>query len=96
MSVDDYGRRLDKIEREQEKMEEAVQQLILSTTRIGDLMEAQKSYLPKLDALQQTVHEQEVRLSNAQLVQRAVVWVGSIVGSSAVVMALSYLFSRGV
>lgn len=95
MSDFDIDRRLNKLEREQEKMEDILSQLVLSTTRMGDLLEAQKAALPKIEHLTQELTEIKIQVSNAQLVQRGVIWLGGIIGSSAIVMAMTYVF-RGV
>jgi len=89
---EDLDRRISRIEREQERMEEVLRELVLSTTRIGDLLEQQRAMSPKIDALTNQVHDLQISVSNAQLVQRGVVWLGGIIGSSAVVMAMSFLF----
>ena len=92
---EDLDRRISRIEREQERMEEVLRELVLSTTRIGDLLEQQRAMAPKIDTLSQQVHSLQISVSNAQLVQKGVVWLGGIIGSSAVVMAMSFLF-RGL
>lgn len=95
MAEDDVLRRLDRLESEQDKMEEVLQQLVLSTQRMGDLLESQKICLPKIDKLSGELVNVKIDLSNAQLIQRGVVWLGGIVASSALVMALSFIFQRG-
>ena len=94
MSEDDVLRRLDRLEFEQDKMEEVLQQLVLSTQRIGDLLEAQKLCLPKIDRLASELVNVKIDLSNAQLIQKGVVWLGGIIASSAVVMALTFIFQK--
>ena len=89
---EELDRRISRIEREQERMEEVLRELVLSTTRIGDLLEQQRAVTPKIDKLSGQVQELQISVSNAQLVQRGVVWLGGIIGSSAVVMAMSFLF----
>ena len=90
----DIDRRLDKLEREQEKMEDILQQLVLSTTRMGDLLESQKAALPKIEHLTEEMTSVKIQLSNAQLIQRGVMWLAGIIGSSAIVMAMTYLFNH--
>ncbi len=90
-STHDIDRRLDRLEREQEKMEDVLQQLVLST---GDLLEAQKKCLPKIEALTEEMTSVKIQLSNAQLIQRGVVWLAGIIGSSAIVMTMTYLFNH--
>lgn len=92
MSEEDIHRRLGRLEKEQDKMEEVLQQLVLSTQRMGDLLEVQKDYLPKIEALSKEMVTIKIQLSNAQLVQRGVMWLGGIIGSSAVVMGMTYFF----
>ena len=46
----------------------------------------------KLERLNEQVQDVKIGLSNAQLVQRGVLWLGGIIGSSAVVMAMTFLF----
>ena len=94
MSEDDVLRRLDRLEFEQDKMEEVLQQLVLSTQRIGDLLEAQKLCLPKIERLAGELVNVKIDLSNAQLIQKGVVWLGGIIASSAVVMALTFIFQK--
>ena len=93
-STHDIDRRLDRLEREQEKMEDVLQQLVLSTQRMGDLLEAQKKCLPKIEALTEEMTSVKIQLSNAQLIQRGVVWLAGIIGSSAIVMTMTYLFNH--
>lgn len=49
----------------------------------------------KIEHLTESMHKVEMGLSNAQLVQKGVLWLGGIIGSSAVVMAMTFLF-KGV
>lgn len=88
----DIDRRLTKIESEQDKMEETLQTLVLSTQRMADVLENQKEMFPQIAELTRKVHKLEISMSNAALIQRGVVWLGSIIGSSGVIMALSFLF----
>ena len=46
----------------------------------------------KLDSVTTAIHEIQIGLSNAQLVQKGVLWLAGIIGSSAVVMAMTFLF----
>lgn len=92
MAEDDVLRRLDRLENEQDKMADALQQLVLSTQRMGDLLEAQKACLPRIEKLSEELVKVKIDLSNSQLVQRGVVWLGGIVASSAIVMALTFIF----
>ena len=84
--------RLTRLERDAEKASDEIRQLIISAQRMADLLEAQARNTPKLDALLSKVHDLELGLSNAQLVQKGVVWLAGIVGSSAVAMAMAYIF----
>lgn len=84
--------RLTRLERDAEKASDEIRQLIISTQRMADLLEAQARNTPKLDLLLSKVHDLELGLSNAQLVQKGVVWLAGIVGSSAVAMAMAYIF----
>lgn len=92
MAEDDILRRLDRLETEQDKTEEVLQQLVLSTQRMGDLLESQKICLPRIEKLSEELVKVKIDLSNSQLVQRGVVWLGGIVASSAIVMALAFVF----
>ena len=94
MSEEDIHRRLGRLEKEQDKMEETLQALVLSTQRMGDLLEAQKAALPKLENLTEEMTSIKIQLSNAQLIQRGVMWLAGIIGSSAIVMAMTYLFNH--
>lgn len=94
MAEDDVLRRLDRLEHEQDKMEEVLQQLVLSTQRMGDLLESQKICLPKIDKLTNELVNVKIDLSNAQLIQRGVVWLAGIVASSAIVMAITFVFQK--
>lgn len=94
MAEDDVLRRLDRLESEQDKMEEVLQQLVLSTQRMGDLLEAQRACLPKIERLANELVDVKIDLSNSRLVQKGVVWLGSIVASTAIVMALTFLFQK--
>ena len=94
MAENDVLRRLDRLEHEQDKMEEVLQQLVLSTQRMGDLLEAQKNVLPKIEVLGRELVDIKIELSNAQLIQKGVVWLGGIVASSAIVMALAFVFQK--
>lgn len=46
----------------------------------------------KIEQLSDSMHEVQLGLSNAQLVQKGVLWLGGIIGSSAVVMAMAFVF----
>ena len=46
----------------------------------------------KLDRLGEAVQEMKIGLSNAQLVQKGVLWLGGAIGGSAVVMVMTFLF----
>lgn len=92
MAENDVLRRLDRLEHEQDKMEEVLQQLVLSTQRMGDLLESQSMCLPKIERLSNELVDVKINLSNSQLVQKGVVWLGGIVASAAIVMALAFLF----
>ncbi len=92
MSEEDIHRRLGRLEKEQDKMEEVLQSLVLSTQRMGDLLESQKNCLPKIESLTEDLHKVQIQVSNAQLVQRGVTWLAGIVASSAIVMAMAYIF----
>ena len=82
---EELDRRISRIEREQERMEEVLRELVLSTTRIGDLLEQQRAVTPKIDKLSGQVQELQISVSNAQLVQRGVVWLGGIIDRKSVV-----------
>lgn len=45
-----------------------------------------------LDEVKQSIHALQMGLSNAQLVQRGVVWVGGIVSASGISIAMAYIF----
>jgi hypothetical protein len=94
MAEEDVLRRLDRLENEQDKMEMALQQLVLSTQRIGDLLESQKGCLPRIEKLTAELVTMKIELSNSQLIQRGVVWLGGIVASSAIIMALTFVFQK--
>jgi len=94
MAEDDVLRRLDRLEYEQDKTAEALQQLVLSTQRMGDLLESQKICLPKIDKLTSDLVGVKIDLSNSQLIQKGIVWLGGIVASSAIVMALTFVFQK--
>lgn len=46
----------------------------------------------RLDQLSESVHQLNVGLSNAQLIQKGVLWLGGVLGGSACVMAMTFLF----
>lgn len=96
MAEDDVLRRLDRLEYEQDKMEEALQKLVLSTQRMGDLLESHMVCLPKIEKLSLELVGVQIELSNSQLIQKGVVWLGGIVASSAIVMALAFVFQKAV
>ena len=45
-----------------------------------------------LDGIKDEIHTLQMGLSNAQLIQRGVVWVGGIVSASGVSIAMAYIF----
>lgn len=92
MSMDHLDRRLTNLEAKHEKMADALSELLVSTSRIGELLEQQKACLPRIEEQQRQINALQISVSNAQLVQRGVIWLGGLVGSSAVIMAMTYLF----
>lgn len=89
---DEFNRRLDRLERDSERTEETLRALVLQTTRMGDILEAQKQILPKIDILNDEVTELKIAMSNARLIQKGVVGLGALVASSAVAMAMAAVF----
>jgi len=92
MDNTDLDRRLVKLESEQERMEKAMNQLILSTTRMGDMLELQRASLPKIERLNEEIMEMKLEHSNTKLVQKGFLWLAGIVGSSAVTIAMAFIF----
>lgn len=89
---DDIDRRLVKLESEQERMEKALNQLILSTTRMGDILETQRACIPKIEQLQHEIMEIKLDQANTKLVQKGFLWLAGIIGSSAVTIAMAFIF----
>lgn len=89
---DDIDRRLVKLESEQERMEKALNQLILSTTRMGDILETQRACIPKIEQLQKEIMEIKLDQANTKLVQKGFLWLAGIIGSSAVTIAMAFIF----
>jgi len=86
---DELDRRIGRLETEQTKMQDTLNELVLSTQRIGDLLEAQKMITPKVESHNEQLHSLELRLSNAQLVQKGFLWVGSLLATSTVAMLIA-------
>lgn len=93
--TDDINRRIERLEREHDTINTTLQKLVISTNRMADLLESQKALSPKLDALTDRVARLEIQASNANLVQRAFVWGAGVIGGSAIIMAMTFVF-RGV
>lgn len=95
MSVEMIGeanRRIDRLEREHERLQHAVTDLVISTQRIGDLVEAQSKNTPKLDFLITEINAVKTELSNTKLVQKGFLWLAGIIGSSAITIAMAFVF----
>jgi len=90
--TDEITRRMDRLEREHDDIKDSLNKLVLSTQRMADLLETQKTLAPKIEDLTSKVHALEIVTSNANLVQRAFVWGAGIIGGSAIVMAMTFLF----
>lgn len=90
--TDDLNRRIERLELKHDSTDQAIKELVISTNRMGDLLEAQKGYLPKIEKLIERVTLLEIAASNANLVQRAFVWGAGTIGASAIIMAMTYVF----
>lgn len=83
------NRRLEKLEEADEKMKEALQELIISNTSMAKTLE-------RLAELAPTVHQLELDNVNNQLTLGAIKWLAMAAGGSAVVMVMAFLFNRGM
>lgn len=90
--LQDATRRLDRLERDQDRVQKSVTELIISTQRIGDLVQAQNQALPRLEAITSDIGVLKTEISNTKLVQRGFIWLAGIIGSSAVAMVMAFLF----
>lgn len=81
-------KRLEKLEDADDKMREALHELVVSNTSMSKTLE-------RLAEIAPVVHKLEMDNVNTKLVVSAVKWLALTVGSSAVVMVLSVLFKGG-
>lgn len=81
----DLERRVEKLEENHSDLKNEIQDIKLLTTRIGDLLETDKSLVPKVQAL-------ELELAKAGLVIQGVKWLAACIGASAAAMVITHLF----
>lgn len=83
-STDDILRRLSRLEDSDDRMKEALQQLIVQTTRTGQLVE-------QLARLEPTVRELELKANNNGLILSAIKWLAlTFVGSAMTILVTAY------
>lgn len=82
-------RRLEKLEDADEKMKDALQQLIISNTSMSQT-------LTRLAELAPVVHKLELDNVNNKLAVNAVKWLAMTIGGSAIVMVMAFLFKGGM
>ena len=80
-------RRLDRLEATDEKMNDALAELLVNTKTMNLTLENLANVLPRLRQL-------ELDNVNTKLVVGAIKWLAVTAGGSAVVMVLSFLFAR--
>ena len=88
MESQEVHRRLAKLEDADDKMKDALQQLIVSTTTMQNTLE-------RLDNLAPVVRKLEMDVANNKIVLSAVKWLALTVGGSALSMAIGLLVKGG-
>lgn len=83
----DTDRRIARLEEGERDLQKILQQLIISTTRTNDLVQRHQELLP-------IIQQMQIEMSNAQLVQKAFLWLAGTVGGSVVALILGLIFTR--
>lgn len=89
MEDQDINRRLVKLEDADDKMKEALNQLIISTTTMQNTLE-------RLDNLAPVVRKLEMDVANNKIVLSAVKWLALTVGGAAVSMTIGLMVKSGM
>jgi hypothetical protein len=83
----DLGRRLDRLEKADDKIHEKLNKLSELIVQQSQLVEIHSNLAPEVQQLR-------IDLSNAKLVQKGFIWVVGATGTSAIAIALAFLAER--
>jgi uncharacterized protein (DUF3084 family) len=87
----DLHRRVAKLEDQHEKLLESTNQLTVSTRLLVENVSQLSTIVKELKDLEPRIRAVEIDVNNNKLLGRALTWVAGTVGSTAIIMFLTYL-----
>lgn len=92
---DDLHRRVSKLETQHDKLLDSTQQLVISTRLLTENIAQMSSIIKELKDLEPRIRTMEIDVNNNKLLGKALVWLGTTVGSAALIMFVAYLANIG-
>lgn len=89
MTNDELGKRLDKLESEYSELNKTMSTLASDIAVISQVLKQNQELAPKVSRMENSIHALELDLSNARLVQRGFLWLGSLLAGSVVTMGIT-------
>jgi predicted nuclease with TOPRIM domain len=89
MTNDELGKRLDKLEGDYSELNKTMSTLASDIAVISQVLKQNQELTPRVSALEKKNHELELDLSNARLVQKGFLWLGTMVAGSVVTMGIT-------
>ena len=89
MTNDELGKRLDKLEGDYSERNKTMSTLASDIAVISQVLKQNQELTPRVLTLEKKNHELELDLSNARLVQKGFLWLGTMVAGSVVTMGIT-------
>lgn len=91
----DLQRRVIRLEEQHDKLLESTQQLVVTTRLLTENITQMSGIIKELKDLEPRIRNMEIDVNNNKLLGRAIVWLGTTVGSAALIMFVAYLANVG-
>lgn len=82
---EDFDRRITRLERREEAQSEALQELLVSSRHVNEVLVEMREALPRLRTL-------EHQIATISTVMSIIKWVSATVGATAIAMVLAFVF----
>ena len=89
MTNDELGRRLDKLEGDYSDLNRTMSTLASDIAVISQVLRQNQEIAPRIKELEKKSHQLELDLSNARLVQKGFLWLGTLIAGSVVTMGIT-------
>ena len=89
MTNDELGKRLDKLEGDYSDLNRTMSTLASDIAVISQVLKQNQELAPRVASMEKSIHALELDLSNARLVQRGFLWLGSLLAGSIVTMGIT-------